>query len=111
MNAALPVMTSALIAMLSAVNSLHAQELGSPRAGFDLARQICSGCHAVRPADIYSPNSAAPSFEAIAGVSGMTAIALKVALRTSHQTMPNLVLGEDELNDVIAYILSLPADR
>ena len=37
----------------------------------------------------------------------MTAIALKVALRTSHETMPNLILNETETNDVVAYILSL----
>lgn len=99
-----------LIAMMP-LHSLRAQEIGRPRNGFDLARQICSQCHAVRPAEIVSPNSNAPSFETIAGISGMTATALKVALRSSHQTMPNVILSEDELNDVIAYILSLPGDR
>jgi hypothetical protein len=78
---------------------LLAQEVGSPRAGFDIARNICAQCHAVRPAELNSPNSRAPSFESIAMISGMTAAALKVALRTSHETMPNLILNETEAND------------
>jgi hypothetical protein len=37
----------------------------------------------------------------------MTAAALTVALRTSHRTMPNIMLEPPELDNVIAYILSL----
>ena len=36
-----------------------------------------------------------------------TAESLGVFLRTSHPTMPNLVLSAAERDDVIAYILSL----
>jgi len=36
---------------------------------------------------------------------------LKVALRSSHREMPNLILNEDETDRIIAYILSLPGDR
>lgn len=98
---------AALTVMTATFDSLQAQGVGGVRNGFDLAQKICSECHAVRPAELHSPKSNVPSFESIAAVSGMTAIALKVALRTSHQTMPNLILSEDESNDVIAYILSL----
>jgi mono/diheme cytochrome c family protein len=98
---------TALAFAAAALDPSHAQDAGSARDGFVLAQRICSECHAVRPAEIVSPLSAAPSFERIASVSGMTATALKVALRTSHKTMPNLILSETELNDVIAHILSL----
>jgi hypothetical protein len=37
----------------------------------------------------------------------MTALALSVALRTSHSTMPNLILDKDEVESIAAYILSL----
>jgi mono/diheme cytochrome c family protein len=97
----------ALAIAVSSFDSSRAQEAGNARNGFDLAQKICSVCHAVRPAETSSPMASAPSFERIASVSGMTATALKVALRTSHKTMPNLILSEDELNDVIAHILSL----
>jgi hypothetical protein len=38
---------------------------------------------------------------------GMNAMALRVALQTSHTKMPNLMLKEDDRESVIAYILSL----
>jgi hypothetical protein len=41
----------------------------------------------------------------------MTGTALTVALRTSHETMPNLMLEREELRNVIAYILSLEDHR
>lgn len=81
------------------------------RHGRELARQICAECHAVRPAEVQSPNRNAPSFEDIAGISGISPIALKVALRSSHREMPNLILNDDELDRIVAYILSLPGDR
>jgi hypothetical protein len=41
----------------------------------------------------------------------MTAMALRVALQTSHAMMPNIMLEPDELRDVIAYIVSLQSRR
>ncbi len=81
------------------------------RMGRALAARICAECHAIRPADVHSPNANAPSFEDIAATAGMTPLALKVALRSSHREMPNLILNEDETDQIIAYILSLPGDR
>jgi len=81
------------------------------RLGRELARQICADCHAVRPAEVQSPNRNAPSFEDIAGVPGISPIALKVALRSSHREMPNLILNDNDIERIIAYILSLPGDR
>jgi hypothetical protein len=37
----------------------------------------------------------------------MTSIALAAALRTSHRTMPNIILADDDLRNVSAYIISL----
>ena len=84
-----------------------AQEASYREAGLTLARRICSECHAVERKLVPSPNSAAPRFETIANVPGMTAIALSVALQRSHRTMPNINLNADELRDIVAYILSL----
>ena len=84
-----------------------AQESGDAKQGMEVARQICGGCHALEKGT--SPMASAPSFDDIATTPGMSAIALNVALRTSHKTMPPLVLAPDEHNDVIAYILSLKA--
>jgi len=37
----------------------------------------------------------------------MTALALLVWLRTSHPSMPNIILMPETADDIIAYILSL----
>ena len=37
----------------------------------------------------------------------MTGLALTAYLRSQHPPMPNFVLDEQQLNDVVAYILSL----
>ena len=97
----------AVIGMAIAVQQVQAQELGDRQKGRTLARQVCAACHAVQPRDVRSPNPRAPSFATIASTPGMTAIALNVFLRTSHGTMPNIILTADQTNGIIAYILSL----
>jgi hypothetical protein len=49
----------------------------------------------------------APNFTDLATTLGMTDRALRVWLRSSHPTMPNIVLTDNERDDVIAYIMSL----
>ena len=83
------------------------QDASRSEAGLVLTGRICSECHAVDRNLVSSPNSAAPRFETIANVPGMTAIALSVALQRSHKTMPNIILNADELRDIVSYILSL----
>jgi mono/diheme cytochrome c family protein len=97
--------------MLLASSHVHAQEIGDAQAGLALAGEVCSSCHAVLAGQVRSPNSQAPSFERIARVPGMTPLALTVALQTSHKTMPNIMLEQKELRDLIAYITSLRDTR
>jgi mono/diheme cytochrome c family protein len=86
---------------------LQAQANGDAARGRALAQNVCAVCHAVRKDQIMSPNADAPTFAELAKLRGMSARALAVALRTSHRTMPNLVLEDDEVRDVSVYILSL----
>src|SRR3954447_9762969 len=103
---------AAMILLLALVPlCANAQEVGDPRAGLASAHEVCASCHAVQAGETRSPNAQAPSFEAIARTPGMTGTALTVALRTSHETMPNLILEREELDNVIAYILSLNRSR
>ncbi|MGO9046534.1 MAG: c-type cytochrome [Xanthobacteraceae bacterium] len=76
------------------------------REGRRLAHAQCAQCHGV-DRRAHSTNSAAPTFEDIANVPGMTATALTVALWTSHQSMPNLIIKGRDSQNIIAYILSL----
>jgi mono/diheme cytochrome c family protein len=84
-----------------------AQEPGQPEQGLRLAQQVCVVCHAIDKATTTSPNPEAPRFETIANLPGISAMALTVALRTSHRTMPNLILESDDVRNIAAYILSL----
>ena len=43
----------------------------------------------------------------IATTQGTTALSLNVFLRSSHKTMPNLMMERREADDLVAYILSL----
>ena len=97
-----------IIALPVLANShAKAQEPSEIIKGSALAREVCGGCHAIVAGEIRSPNPAAPRFEAIARIPGMTAIALRAALQTSHRTMPNILLDGEELRNISAYILSL----
>lgn len=102
------IMASALfVAVLAAAGPAHAQDADAYMRGKAIAEQICSECHAIRKGQVRSPNGLAPTFEEIATTPGMTAIALTAALRTPHRFMPNLILSDDQLTGVIAYIMSL----
>jgi mono/diheme cytochrome c family protein len=84
-----------------------AQDFGDSRKGLAFAKMVCAECHAVEKTGAPSPNRNAPPFGTVAATSGMTAMALRTWLQTSHPTMPNIVLNSNERADVIAYILSL----
>jgi mono/diheme cytochrome c family protein len=94
-----------LLGTLFMGGSLYAQDTAN--TGLILARQLCSECHAVEREPARSPNPASPSFEAIANVPGMTAMALSSALQTSHRSMPNVLLDSNQLRSIVAYVLSL----
>ncbi len=96
---------------IAALGSVMAQDFGDVARGRTVAGTVCGECHAVGKGQAQSPNLEAPPFEAVANVPGMTAIALSAALHTSHKAMPNIVLPEADARDVIAYILSLKAER
>ena len=97
----------AVAALLSA--PVFAQELGDAHRGLELAQSTCAICHGTRKGE-ESTNRRAPSFNAIANVKGMSAMALNVALLSSHRSMPNIVLDAQERADAIAYILTLKTD-
>jgi mono/diheme cytochrome c family protein len=86
---------------------VQAQDVSERLKGATFAQQICAECHAVQVGQPQSPNGQAPTFETVAKNPGMTAIALTAILRTSHRTMPNIILADDDLRNVIAYIMTL----
>jgi tetratricopeptide (TPR) repeat protein len=88
-----------------------AVDVGDARRGFAYAEKICSGCHNILRTDAASPNRQAPAFKKIANTPGMSITALTVWSRTAHETMPNLVIAPNDMDDLIAYILGLREPR
>jgi len=93
-------------ALLVTSHAAKAQE-ADIEAGGAYAEQVCAACHAVLPNEAFSPLPQAPTFQSVADTPGMTEMALTVWLQSSHPTMPNIVLKQDDLRNVVAYIRSL----
>jgi mono/diheme cytochrome c family protein len=89
----------------------QAAQIGSAEQGLTIARERCASCHLVVGEDGRSTNEKAPTFARIANIPGMTSAALRSALNTSHSSMPNLVLKDEDADSIIAYILSLRDNR
>jgi cytochrome c len=79
-----------------------AQDAGHAARGQGLVEADCLSCHGDP-----SRSPRAPDFREVAAMPSTTALSLGVFLRTSHPNMPNIILSPADLDDVIAYILSL----
>jgi mono/diheme cytochrome c family protein len=93
--------------LLGALPALAEAPLGDAYAGRNLARSVCAVCHFVEVEDTGDSWADAPAFQDVADDPAITAISLRVFLRSSHDNMPNLMLTEVETDDIVSYILSL----
>jgi mono/diheme cytochrome c family protein len=103
--------TLAITSLIALPGAAAAQDLGTPELGKEYAARGCVECHDVEARGEISPNPDAPSFQSVADTPGMSARALAVWLQTSHPTMPNLIIKPDDMDNVIAYIMSLRTPR
>ena len=94
------------IPVLVGLASSAEAQTGDPEAGAAYAKQVCAKCHATDRTGL-SPEPTAPPFKDVANTPGMTGTALRVWLSTSHPTMPNIIVEPADMDNVIAYILSL----
>lgn len=78
---------------------------GDVIAGRQLVQASCGTCHEERGA--LSAPQKGPSLKSIAAMPSTTSMSLHVFLLTPHANMPNYRLSPQEIDDVVAYILSL----
>ncbi len=97
----------AVAAVLATPCAAAAQEVGNIEAGHAYAKKICAECHAVERGEKESPYLDLPSFQAVADSPGITERALAVWLQNPHPNMPDFILPQPDMEDVIAYIMSL----
>lgn len=93
--------------MLISAPSWGRSDLGDVGQGRELAGRICAECHPVKKGQESNKLSPAKAFQAIAQNPARTEMGLRVFLLTPHRNMPNFILTNDEVDNVIAYILSL----
>ena len=108
-----------MLAVFAAWSARAAKEQpaeGNVQAGRAFALLACTGCHVVAPDQpfkpVYQGPPNPPDFKDVANQPGMTADSLRHYLETlpavpQKGRMPNLELSDDELRDVVAFILSL----
>jgi mono/diheme cytochrome c family protein len=101
---------STILLMLPTV-AAQAQVIGIPQRGAELAKDVCTECHAIRERQVLSPNPRSPTFYEVANRPGMTAAALTVTLTTPHAGMPMFMFTPEQRQDIIGYILSRKADN
>lgn len=106
----MPRSLGALVCALLLATNAAAVELGSTSAGRDYAQRVCAACHEIEKgtAALFTD---VPSFQEIADTQGMSPRALRVWLQTSHPNMPDLIIPPDDMDNVIAYIMSLPTPK
>ena len=97
----------AVIALVLSAAPAAAAQVGTAERGLKVARVQCAACHLIGKEKGRSTNEMAPTFAKIANTPGMTAAALRIALNSSHRSMPNLIVKDGDADSIIAYILSL----
>ncbi|NJO35114.1 MAG: cytochrome c [Rhodospirillales bacterium] len=78
-------------------------------AGRELALNWCSECHLVVENQDRVPSDGVPTFLAIANHRSTTELGLRVFLTSPHGKMPNIMLTREQMDEIVAYILSLRA--
>jgi mono/diheme cytochrome c family protein len=96
----------ALWLFLCAMASPAHTQTADAAAGETYAEKVCAQCHAIHRTGL-SPEPTAPPLRNVAATPGITETALRVWLSTSHPTMPNIVVEPQNMDNVIAYILTL----
>lgn len=100
--------------MLIALTALAALAVPLPAAaqegnlrlrGAELARDLCSGCHAIAEDQAGAVVDGAPAFPALAR-SSLTQGGLEAALTTPHPVMPEMPLSQRDIDAILAYIRS-----
>jgi mono/diheme cytochrome c family protein len=95
----------AVIAAL-ALHAASASAAGDAAAGKALAERWCASCHLVAPEQT-SATTEAPPFASIAERSAEEIDALAAFLADPHPPMPQMSLTRQEIQDLLAYIVSL----
>jgi len=99
-----PAISAAVFLTAPPVRAQHA----AVQQGQAFAKANCARCHAIGPVGD-SPLSKAPPFRALHERYPVENLveALAEGIRTAHRAMPEFELGQQQIDDLIAYLKSL----
>ncbi|MDQ2101712.1 c-type cytochrome [Azospirillum isscasi] len=85
---------------------------GSVEYGRQLTEEMCGECHRVSARQTAKPpameeDAQAPDLTERLADPGVTEMALRSYLRTSHPVMPNIRLTREETDDIVAYLMTM----
>ena len=94
------------LTILAAGAALAQRMPGNVNSGHELAKTWCVGCHLIEAHET-TARDVVPSFSAIAAMKSTTELSLQAFLQTPHDHMPDWRLSRQQIDDVVAYIMSL----
>ncbi len=104
----LPYVLSVVGLLCAAGSAGQAQTAASIARGQEIAERACAGCHALAgSAPRRVEGIDVPSFRSIAAGPNQTPQRLQSFIMTPHRPMPGIPLSLAEVNDVVAFLLSL----
>ena len=96
-----------LVALLAAGPALAAGDTTVTDAGEKLAQQWCAECHVVTGLEGPPAIDGVPTFSTVANEPSVTELSLRAFFKTPHPPMPNFILTREQMDEIVAYILSL----
>jgi mono/diheme cytochrome c family protein len=75
--------------------------------GRGLALNWCAQCHLVAEDQDHIPYGVGPSFYSVADDPATSEMRLRAFLISPHVIMPNIMLSQEQIDEIVAYILSL----
>lgn len=81
---------------------------GNAEAGRQLVTRSCSSCHATESSPTATDN--APPFSAVAKTNKERPAWIRGWLMSPHPPMPNISLSRQQIDDIVAYLSSLPTN-
>jgi len=82
---------------------------GNPAAGRELVEQSCTTCHATLGARVAA--DAAPPLSQIARDNRANGTWIHAWLSNPHRAMAGIMLSRQQIDDVMAYLSTLPTER
>ena len=97
----------ALTAVIGYAGVAHAAA-GNAEAGRQLVMRSCSSCHAIESSKSVTDN--APPFSDVAKANRERPAWIRGWLMSPHPPMPNISLSRQQIDDIIAYLGTLPTN-